>query len=87
MAIKHFVPMVAHSFPLPTHLISICKRILAQKTLRPQTQANIFTHLLDHVYEAPFANNYENEMPKGGQKCLYYWGGLICDNDFLPSFR
>ena len=23
-AIKHFVPMATHSFPVPTHLISIC---------------------------------------------------------------
>ena len=24
-AIKHFVPIATHSFPVPTHLISICK--------------------------------------------------------------
>ena len=24
-AIKHFVAMATHSFPVPTHLISICK--------------------------------------------------------------
>ena len=25
MPIKHFVPMATHSFPVPTHMISICK--------------------------------------------------------------
>ena len=53
-AIKHFVAMATHSFPVPTHLISICKWFSARKT--QQTQANIFICLLDHVYLAPFAN-------------------------------
>ena len=42
--------MATHSFPVPTHLISIYKWFSARKT-----QANIFICLLDHVYEAPFA--------------------------------
>ena len=47
--------MTTHSIPVPTHLISICKWFSARKT-RPQTQFNIFICLLNHVYEAPFAN-------------------------------
>ena len=31
MAIKHFVPMATQSFPVPTHLISICKGFSARK--------------------------------------------------------
>ena len=56
-AIKNFVAMATHSFPVPTHLISICKWFqLEKRYTRPQTQANIFLCLLDHVYQAPFAN-------------------------------
>ena len=56
-AIKHFVATATHSFPVPTQLISICKWFSAQKRYtRPQTLANIFVSLLDHVYQAPFAN-------------------------------
>ena len=43
--------MAPHSFPVPTHLISIEKRCT-----KPQTQANIFICLLNHVCQAPFAN-------------------------------
>ena len=55
-AIKYFVVMATHSFPGPTHLISICDFQLEKGYTRPQTQANIFICLLDHVYQAPFAN-------------------------------
>ena len=55
-AIKHFVAMATHSFPVPTYLISICKCF---------SQANIFISLLDHVYQAPFANMK-----------IEHWGGL-----------
>ena len=50
--------MATHSFPVPTHLISICKWFSARKTLltRPQTQDNTFICLLDLLYEAAFAN-------------------------------
>ena len=50
--------MATHSFPVSTHLISICKWLSARKSLNKATnsQANIFIYLLDHVYEAPFAN-------------------------------
>ena len=33
-AIKHFVPMATHSFPVPANLISICKWFLAQKNVK-----------------------------------------------------
>jgi len=46
--------MATHSFPVPTHLISICKWFSAWKTLYKAT--NIFICLLDGVYQAPFAN-------------------------------
>ena len=56
-AIKHFVAMAIHSFPVPTHLISICKLFSARKRyMRRETQANIFICLLGHEYLAPFAN-------------------------------
>ena len=62
--------MATCSFPIPTHLISTCKWFSAQKMLniRPQTQANILICLLDHVYEASFANmkmecQWWSEMP------------------------
>ena len=54
-AVNISVPMATHSFPVPTHLISICK-------MRPQTRANIFICLLDHAYET--ICKYENGMSK-----------------------
>ena len=41
--------MATHSFPVPIHSSKNNKN-------RSQTQANILICLLDHVYEAPFAN-------------------------------
>ena len=72
MTIKHFVPMAMHSFPVPTHLISICKWFSAQNTLNKATNSS--THILNafwimySVYKAPFANMKMDA--KGGQKCL-----------------
>ena len=49
--------MATNYFPDPTHFISICKWFqLEKRQTRPQTQANIFICLLDHVYDASFAN-------------------------------
>ena len=43
-AIKHSVPMITHSFPVPTHLISICKWFSAQKKLNKATNSSL------HIY-------------------------------------
>ena len=40
----------------------------------PQTQANIFICLLDHVYQAPFANMKIERQ--GWPEMPLYWGGL-----------
>ena len=47
--------MATHSFLVPTHLISSDFQ-LEKRYTRPQTQASILVCLLDHVYQAPFAN-------------------------------
>ena len=39
-AVKHFVPMAANSFPVPTHLILICKCFSARKTLNKGTNSS-----------------------------------------------
>ena len=64
MAIKNSVPMATHSFPVPTHLISI-------KT-RPQSRAYIFISLLDHAYEVLLAN-IKMERQRWPEKLLI-WG-------------
>ena len=46
MAIKHFVPMVTHSFPVPTHLISICKWFSARKMLNKATDSSYHINML-----------------------------------------
>ena len=59
MAIKHFVAMATNSFPRPIHLISIHKWFSAQQTLYKATNSLLaitFICLLDHIYQAPFAN-------------------------------
>ena len=48
--------MATHAFPVPTYFISICNAQVEKRYTRPQTQANIFLCLFDHVYQAPFAN-------------------------------
>ena len=49
--------MAKHTFPVPTNLFLICKWFLDWKTLNKlTTQADIFIYLLDHGYEALFAN-------------------------------
>ena len=67
-ALKHFVIMATQSFPVPTHMILICKCFSARKVLRrPPTQANTFIYML---VESLKWND------KDCQKCLLYWGGL-----------
>ena len=39
-AIKHFVAMATHSFPVPTHFKSICKWFSARKTLYEATNSS-----------------------------------------------
>ena len=46
MATKHFVPMATHSFPVPTHLISICKWFSARKTLNKGTNPGKHIYVL-----------------------------------------
>ena len=40
-AIKHFVAMATQSFPVHTHLISICKLFSARKTLHEATNSSL----------------------------------------------
>ena len=49
--------MATHFFQSPPTLFHYVSDFqLKKRSTRPQTQANIFICLLDHVYEAPFAN-------------------------------
>ena len=56
-AIKHFVAWQLTLFQSPSTWFQYVSGVKFEKRYtRPQTQANIFICLLDHVYQAPFAN-------------------------------
>ena len=81
-AIKHFVPMATHSFPVPTHLISICKCFSARKTLNKATNWSLQIYMPVGSCIRGAIWKYENGTPKlarnasnkvwntkAGQKC------------------
>ena len=55
--VKISVPMATNSFPVPSTSFQYVSDVQLEKHfMRLQTQANIFICLLDHAYEASFAN-------------------------------
>ena len=75
VTIKNSVSTATHSFPVPTHLISISWWFSAWKcNTRPQSWANIFRGLLDHAYEVLLAN-IKMEWQRWPEKLLI-WGVL-----------
>ena len=56
--------MATHSFPVPTHLISICKWFSARKTLNKATNSSWHIYMLVGSCIWGTICNYENRMPK-----------------------
>ena len=73
--------MATHSFPVPTHLIQYVSDFqLEERYTRPQTQANVFICLLDHVYQVPFANRTIEcrEWPEMPLNIGEVWNPVCC---------
>ena len=54
---------------------------------RPQTQANVLICLLDHVYEAPFANNINFLLTEREGRTGEYWPEVMAVQTELSEVR
>ena len=78
--INHFVPMTAHSFPVPTHLISICKWFSARKMVKKAKLKPTYLYAC-WSYTWGTICKYENEMPKASRNAFNIgevWNPVCC---------
>ena len=70
MAIKNSVPMATHSFPVPTHLISICWWFSAWKLLNKATNLSLHIDMLAGSCIWSAVDKYQNGMAKVAKRAF-----------------
>ena len=76
--------MATHSFPVPTHLISICKWFSARKTLNKATNSSKHIYMLVGSCIWGTICNYENGNPKVARNAFNIgevWNPVSCHGD------
>ena len=70
MAVKNSVPITNHSFPVPTHLISICWWFSAWKMLNKATNLSLHIYMLAGSCIWSAVSKYQNGTPKVVRKAF-----------------
>ena len=80
-AIKHFVAMATHLFPVPTHLISICKLFSARKMLQKPTNSSSHIYMLVGSCISGTIWKYENwtrRVARNAFNVAEVWSQVCC---------
>ena len=90
--IKHFVPMASHSFPVPTHLISICtcKWFSARPKLNKATKSSLHIYINGGSCIRGSISKYENGTLKMARNVFNIgevWNPVCCHGNKTVKFK